>query len=744
MGLARLSASHRRLIRESAITKEVADARGYRTISKPQTLRKLGFDDRQSSLVPALYIPVWDVFGENTRGQIRPDHPRLDRQSGRPHKYENQTGAGAVLDINPLVLNKVRNHRRPLYITEGIRKGDALASQDHAAIALYSVWNWRGTDESGALTALEDWEQIPFNDERLVYVVFDSDVMTKRSVKLALERLGNFLERKGAQVRYVYLPDHEDGGKQGVDDWFAAGHDLMELHDHAENHVRGLPEVVVNARQLRVVSERVVKTLRDANDPPQMYRWAGTLARVVVDEQNRPMTDPYNVDALRSRLSQVADYYRVGPKGTRMDSFPPKELAADVLALAEWPFPVLEAVVESPTLRPDGSILDRPGYDPVTRQVYIPGPNLQIPPVPAEPSLNDQRKARKLLAELFQDFPFVGAADQANMFALLLTPILRPAITGSTPLALLDAPQAGTGKSLLAQVVAIVTTGHEAAFGGAPDDEGEWRKSITAALKEAPALVVFDNLMGRLASGQLSRALTAPVWDDRILGISQLVHLPVRTTWAATGNNILLGGDLPRRSYEIRLNASQARPYLRDQGEFLHANLTEWVTAMRGELLWSLLVFARSWWAAGCPAGDYPVVGSYESWCHTVGGVLAHQGNHDFLGNLEQMHEAMDTETAEWAPFLAALYEETHSAPQRAGTIADLILGELGTYLRSMLPYELMDAFSHKQRDAFAKVVGHQFGFRNERFLRHGDAEYALVKGTSRGQTTWRVVRQDL
>jgi hypothetical protein len=170
---------------------------------------------------------------------------------------------------------------------------------------------------------------------------------------------------------------------------------------------------------------------------------------------------------------------------------------------------------------------------------------------------------------------------------------------------------------------------------------------------------------------------------------------------------------------------------------------------MRGELLWSLLVFARSWWAAGCPAGDYPVVGSYESWCHTVGGVLAHQGNHDFLGNLEQMHEAMDTETAEWAPFLAALYEETHGHAERAGSIADLIQDEergWGRNLRSVLPYELIDIMSKKSRDrdAFAKVLGHQFGFRNERFLRHGDAEYALVKGNSRGQAVWRVVRQEM
>lgn len=226
MASERLLPQHRELIRASAISREVAQARGYRSITDPKMLRRLGFDEWQSKLVPALYQPVWDVFGENTRGQIRPDKPRLDLQSGRERKYENQPGVGTVLDINPLVLPKVRKHQLALYITEGIRKGDALASLRQAVISLYSVWNWRGTDESGALMALADWEEVPVNEGRLVYVVFDSDVMTKHSVKLALERLGKFLERRVARLRYVYLPDRDDGGKQGVDDFLAAGNTL--------------------------------------------------------------------------------------------------------------------------------------------------------------------------------------------------------------------------------------------------------------------------------------------------------------------------------------------------------------------------------------------------------------------------------------------------------------------------------------------------------------------------------------
>ena len=445
----RLLPQHRKLIKASAISKGVAEARGYRSHESSTALRRLGFSPRQEKLVPALGIPIWDVFGRNDRYQIRPDEPEPDPQSGRLQKYENQPRVGVTLDVNPTVRKKVLNVRHALFITEGVRKGDSLASVGQACVALYGVWNWRGTDESGAVVALADWDQIPLKS-RLVYVVFDSDVMQKRSVKLALERIGKFLVRRGAEVQYVYLPPTEGGEKQGVDDFLAAENTVDDLLDYAEERVRGLPEVILNASQMRDVSRTVLTTLELANDPPRVHRWAGTLARVKVDEQGRPVTEPYDKDALRNQMSLVADYYQAH-KDQLVDRYPPRELAADILALHEWPFPTLHAVVESPTLRPDGSILDQPGYDPSTGIVYVPSVDLDMPEIPAKPSPKSVGRARRLLRELIQDFPFVDAADRTNMLALLLTPVVRPAIAGPVPLALLDAPSAGTGKSLLAE-----------------------------------------------------------------------------------------------------------------------------------------------------------------------------------------------------------------------------------------------------------------------------------------------------
>ena len=80
----------------------------------------------------------------------------------------------------------------------------------------------------------------------------------------------------------------------------------------------------------------------------------------------------------------------------------------------------------------------------------------------------------------------------------------------------------------------------------------------------------------------LSAALTTEVWTDRLLGKNRLVTLPNRAVWIATGNNIRLRGDLPRRAVWCRMDPKVARPWLRET--FTHDPLLDWVLDHRPEL----------------------------------------------------------------------------------------------------------------------------------------------------------------
>ena len=66
-------------------------------------------------------------------------------------------------------------------------------------------------------------------NNRLVYLVFDSDIISKASVQMALNRLAEHLKRKQAYVRVLQLPPGPDGEKVGVDDFFVQGHTIEDL-----------------------------------------------------------------------------------------------------------------------------------------------------------------------------------------------------------------------------------------------------------------------------------------------------------------------------------------------------------------------------------------------------------------------------------------------------------------------------------------------------------------------------------
>ena len=236
-----LHENHRQMLADSAIDEGVRDEREYRTVTVKAELERLGFGRAQCS-VPALLIPVWGPAGEVALYQARPDEPRIKR--GKALKYETPAGSRMTLDVHPRAREGLGNPAVPLFVTEGVKKGDCLVSHGLCAVAVLGVWNWRGTNAQGGKVALADWETVALSD-RTVYVVFDSDVMVKREVHQALERLSEFLKQRGAKVAFIYLPGGDGAAKQGVDDYLAAAHsvdDLLQLASPVLHAVEAGPE----------------------------------------------------------------------------------------------------------------------------------------------------------------------------------------------------------------------------------------------------------------------------------------------------------------------------------------------------------------------------------------------------------------------------------------------------------------------------------------------------------------------
>ncbi len=527
-------------------------------------------------------------------------------------------------------------------------------------------------------------------------------------------------------------------GKDAADH-LAAGHALSELAPVEEVETTGedstpaehdsRPLVMVTDRPLDAISADALAALRGANDPPSLFVRGGKLARICRDERSRPFIEHETEASLRGRLARAASFTAIRERGAELVS-PPLDAVRDVAALGEWPFPPLAGIVEAPALRPDGTVLDDPGYDPTTKLVYAPAPGLRVPAIPAQPDARELAAAVALVDEALVDFPFVDGSSRANAIALLLTPILRPAISGLVPLGLLDATKAGTGKGLLAGVGAVIATGQGAAAMTAPVREEEWEKRIFAQVLRGASFVLIDEARD-LGSPALSAVLTAASYEGRVLGKSEIASLPNRIVWCAAGNNVKLRGDMPRRCYWIRLDAQSSRPWQRTR--FRHPDLLAWVSARRGDLLAALLTMARAWYAAGRPAADVPALGSFGEWTRVVGGVLAHASVEGFLGNTAALYDAADEEGSEWEAFLAALLERFPGGFM-AGDVASAL-----DELRDVLPGALADKTEGK---GFRRALGRAFGAKDG--TRFGEEELYLTKAgeDARNKTTrWRVAR---
>jgi hypothetical protein len=214
---------------------------------------------------------------------------------------------------------------------------------------------------------------------------------------------------------------------------------------------------------------------------------------------------------------------------------------------SDWEFPRLETIVEAPTLRADGTILSRPGYDAASGLFLAPATNLENVDIPDNPCSDHLSVSVDLLNDALADFPFVDQASRTNALAALLTAACRHIIRGPTPLALFDATTQGTGKTLLSEVISLIVSGRPGDLFTAPREPEEWRKQLTSILRDGPTVVVIDNVGTRLDSPELCKVITADAHSDRLLGKSQTISLPVRCAWIATGNNIQLAGDMPRR-----------------------------------------------------------------------------------------------------------------------------------------------------------------------------------------------------
>lgn len=492
-----------------------------------------------------------------------------------------------------------------------------------------------------------------------------------------------------------------------------------------------LPAINAGTLDLPRIAEEVWVALGEANRPPGIFRYGGFPARIETDDHGAPVIRVLTHDRLRHLLARVADWYtlrRAKGEMVRRPALPPVHVVRDLLARPDPPLPILTRIVEAPVFAADGSLQTVPGYYAPSRTYYRPAPGFIVPPVPERPTPAEVTRARQLLMdELLGDFPFIGEAERAHAVALLLLTFIRECIDGPTPLHVIEKPSPGTGASLLADVVTYPAIGRRAGSMTEGRDEDEWRKRVTAKLQTGAPVVLIDNLKCRLEAAAVSAAITSDVWEDRLLGHTEMVRIPVRCVWIATGNNPALSAEMTRRTIRVRLDARVDRPWLRDG--FRHPDIRRWVAAHRAELVWAALTLIQAWLVAGRPRAGVRL-GMFEDWSATMGGILQVAGIPGFLGNLEEFYEASDAEGAAWRAFVARWWER-HA--ENAVGVSDLYQ-LVNPVEEDSLDLPLGDGKEQSQKIKLGKLIA---GARDRQF----DGLRIVAAGTFRRAVRWQLVK---
>ncbi len=519
------------------------------------------------------------------------------------------------------------------------------------------------------------------------------------------------------------------------------------------------PDILLEAGQLHVTVGKAEEALLASEGVPVFQR-GNVLVRVIrtesltvwrrrrkdpaVAEGDAPLFQrpsgalvihPVETAYLIDRFTAAANWKKWDARvmDWRPADCPPKVAEVYLARAGDWKVRPLIGIIEAPTLRPDGSILEEPGYDETTGLLYDQG-DTDFPAVPPSPSQEDARGALQLLLALLKDFPFVAAADRSAALSALLTGLVRKSIK-TAPLHAFRAPKMRSGKTLLADLVSLLATGRTAAVLSQnyekPDEE---KKRLLAVLLAGDPVICYDNIDKPFGGAALCQALTQETISDRILGVSQMATAPTAATFLATGNNLIFEADITSRVVPCDLDPEVERP---EEREF-DVNLYEEVPRRRGELVVAALTVLRAYHVAGRPSAGIPRWGGFEEWSDWVRSALVWLGQADCAEGRSRVEE-LDPERRQLRSILAAWAEAFRDRTLTLGeaikeanlplneTLKDVFLDIAGTR-GEVNPHRLAGFIRHHER----RIEG---GLRFVRCgISHSVTIWGVIKTGERGE----------
>jgi hypothetical protein len=380
-------------------------------------------------------------------------------------------------------------------------------------------------------------------------------------------------------------------------------------------------------------------------------------------------------DRLAHELGLRFQYTGLDFDGRNKPINPPLNVVKQLLDLkTERRLKKLSGLIDVPVVLPDGTLLSDPGYD-SRSELYLAPAWDHLREISLRPTQVELLEALETLWYPFRSFPFVSPAARGGMLAALLTAVIRKVLP-TAPAFAFDAPTQGSGKTLLANCVGELSGGAKLMTPLPAKNEEEVAKVLLSVLLDVPKAVIFDNQLGTLDSASFAAVLTSPKYEGRILKVSKTAALPTNTVFMLTGNNLIFGGDMPRRIVNIRIDAELETPFTRS----FDVNPSAYVRENRLKLSLAAVTLIMG----AFPNSQAGRLGSFEDWDRLVAQTVAWVGVHLSEGQfgdpmqLITENHAEDPHREELHDLLGALRLSFGNQTFTAKEVRDVVLADSG------------------------------------------------------------------
>ena len=335
--------------------------------------------------------------------------------------------------------------------------------------------------------------------------------------------------------------------------------------------------------------------------------------------------------------------------------------------------PEMKLFTRNPVFDGDFNLV-APGYSKAFG-IYFTGPAVEV------------RSGTEHIDILLQDFCFRTVADRTNYIGMMVTCVLVNHFIGSKPGIVFNGNQPSLGKTILAQLLAILRDGHCVETCTYIDKDEEFEKRIASRVRAGATTLIVDNAKSRLygkttliESSCLERAITDEILSFRLLGHNLEIRAENSHIIAITVNTAELSRDLVTRCVPVELYL-EGDPTRR---RFKMPNPEGYAEENRAAILGELLGMVERWKAAGMPQVNVNSRFNKRNWGNIIGGILHVNGEPDFLSNADQAAHDFDPVRRDFEDLVQVLMDNRETqrwasmAIARIATANHLLIDEIG------------------------------------------------------------------